>query len=90
MGRAAALAAMTWGLVACGGGGGGDAPPPTAPAAVAPTISAQPQALTVTEGQPASFAVTAGGTAPLAYQWRRNGATIAGATGASYTLAMRR
>jgi hypothetical protein len=82
--RAAAVAALTMAFVACGGGGGGDAPPP---AAVAPAITGQPQAVAVTEGQPASFAVTASGTAPLAYQWRRNGATIAGATGASYTLA---
>ncbi len=38
-------------------------------------------------GQSATFTVTASGTAPLAYQWQRNGADIAGATAASYTLA---
>jgi hypothetical protein len=34
-----------------------------------------------------TFSVTASGTAPLSYQWRRNGANIAGATAASYTIA---
>jgi hypothetical protein len=33
----------------------------------------------------ATFAATAVGTAPLAFQWRRNGSPIAGATSASYT-----
>lgn len=82
--RAAAAAALTMTLVACGGGGGGDATPP---APIAPTITTQPQAAAVTEGQAASFNVAASGAAPLAYQWRRNGATIAGATSATYTLA---
>jgi hypothetical protein len=54
-------------------------------APVAPSISAQPQAVTVVEGQPATFTVSAGGTAPLSYQWRFNGTNIAGAVGASYT-----
>ncbi len=53
-------------------------------AAVAPTITAQPANQTVTAGQTASFTVVAGGTAPLNYQWQKNGANIAGATSASY------
>jgi hypothetical protein len=63
------------------------APPPPPPAAIAPTITAQPAAVSVTEGQTAAFSVTATGTAPLAYQWRRNGADIAGAAAATYSLA---
>jgi hypothetical protein len=55
------------------------------PAAVAPTITTQPANQTVTAGQTASFAVVAGGTAPLSYQWQKNGANIAGATATSYT-----
>jgi hypothetical protein len=39
----------------------------------------------VTAGQTATFTVVASGTAPLAYQWQKNGANIAGATAASYT-----
>lgn len=53
---------------------------------VPPTISAQPQAQTVADGATATFAVTATGTSPLAFQWFRNGAPISGATAASYSL----
>jgi hypothetical protein len=54
-------------------------------AVVAPTITTQPVSQTVTAGQTATFGVVAGGTAPLSYQWQKNGANIAGATLASYT-----
>lgn len=54
--------------------------------AVPPNISAQPISQTVRAGGSAAFSVTAGGTAPLIYQWRKNGANLAGATGASLTL----
>ena len=50
-----------------------------------PTITTQPANKTVTVGRTAKFSVTATGTTPLSYQWRKNGATIAGATKASYT-----
>ena len=50
-----------------------------------PTITTQPASQTVTAGQAATFSVTASGTAPLGYQWQKNGAPISGATGASYT-----
>ena len=53
--------------------------------AVAPSISAQPANQTVTAGQTATFAVSAAGTAPLSYQWQRNGANISGATSSTYT-----
>src|SRR5207244_947678 len=36
-------------------------------------------------GETARFSVTATGTAPLSYQWRKNGVNITGATSASYT-----
>jgi len=52
---------------------------------VAPTITSQPVNQTVIVGQNATFSVVANGTAPLSYQWRRNGTNIAGATGSSYT-----
>ena len=51
----------------------------------APAITTQPASRTVTAGQAATFSVTASGTAPLSYQWRKNGANIGGATAASYT-----
>src|SRR3989475_1681210 len=54
-------------------------------AAVAPTITTQPASQTVTAGQTASFTVAATGTAPLSYQWNKNGTAITGATSSSYT-----
>jgi invasion protein IalB len=53
--------------------------------AVAPSITTQPASQTVTSGQTATFAVVATGTAPLSYQWKKNGTAIAGATSSSYT-----
>lgn len=52
--------------------------PPTPPA-----VTGQPSAQTVNVGSPAGFSVTASGTAPLSYQWRRNGTPIAGNSSAS-------
>jgi hypothetical protein len=54
-------------------------------APVAPTITTQPANQTVTAGQTVTFTVVAGGTAPLSYQWQKNGVNIAGATSSSYT-----
>jgi hypothetical protein len=54
--------------------------------ATAPSITTQPADQTVTVGANATFTVAAIGTAPLSYQWQRNGADIAGANAASYTL----
>ena len=56
-------------------------------AAVAPAITTQPVNQVVTVGQTATFTLTATGTAPLSYQWQKNGANIAGATASSYTTA---
>ncbi|MES2101289.1 MAG: immunoglobulin domain-containing protein [Pseudomonadota bacterium] len=56
-------------------------------AAVAPSIVTQPAAVAVTEGNVATFAVGVSGSGPLAFQWRKNGVDIVGATAAAYTLA---
>lgn len=61
-----------------GGPGGGP---------VVPVITAQPQSQTVNVGAPASFSVTATGTAPLGYQWKKSGSDIAGATASTYSIA---
>ncbi len=66
-------------FVACGGGHSSPPPP------VAPAISVQPANQTVLEGATATFTVTATGTAPLTYQWKKGGTAITGATAASYT-----
>lgn len=53
---------------------------------VAPTVTAAPQSTSVADGQSASFSVTAAGSAPLTYQWTRDGADISGATAATLNL----
>ena len=52
---------------------------------VAPTINTQPANQSVTTGQTATFSVAATGTAPLGYQWKKNGTDIPGATSSTYT-----
>src|ERR1700675_2694095 len=47
-------------------------------------ITAQPESQSVKVGQGANFSVVATGTGTLAYQWKRDGTAINGATGASY------
>ena len=80
------ICAFTATLAACGGGGGSSGtPPPPPPGAVAPSITSEPANAQVKEGQTAQFAVAATGTAPLSYQWSKNGTPISGATASSYT-----
>ena len=52
-----------------------------------PVITSQPQGLTINTGAPARFSAVAAGVRPLAYQWRRNGTNIAGATTTYYSIA---
>jgi pectin methylesterase-like acyl-CoA thioesterase len=60
---------------------------------VPPSISSQPTSLVVTNGQPASFSVTAGGGVPApSYQWKKNGVAISAlanptATNATFMIA---
>lgn len=56
--------------------------PPIAPMVLLPPGNAQ-----LGLGQSATFSVNAGGTTPLRYQWRFNGANLASATRSSYTRA---
>lgn len=91
--RAALAAGLSAALLAgCGGGsgaaGGAANPPPVDPppvATAAAAITSQPLSQTVTVGAAATLTVAASGGA-LSYQWTRNGADVAGATSASYTL----
>jgi chitodextrinase len=50
----------------------------------APVITAQPSSQVVTVGQFATFTVRATGSAPITYQWQKNGTPITGANSASY------
>jgi hypothetical protein len=54
------------------------------PAGAPPSIVVQPASVTVRVGRTARFSVSANGTLPLSYQWRKNGSDIAGASGADY------
>ena len=55
-------------------------------APVAPSITTQPGSQSVTAGQTATFSVAATGTAPLSYQWQKNGVNV-GTNSSSYTTA---
>ena len=77
-------------ITACGGGDTGSvtAPPvdiTPGPAGTAPSITTQPQKISVVAGKTATFSVVATGSATLAYQWKKNGADILGATRNPYT-----
>ncbi len=67
--------------ISLSGTGSGQTPKST----IAPTISSQPASVNITAGQTATFNVAATGTAPMTYQWKKNGAAISGATSFSFT-----
>ena len=52
-----------------------------------PSITTQPQSQTVAAGGSVTFNAVATGTAPLNYQWRKDGTNLIGDTGSSYTIA---
>jgi hypothetical protein len=72
-------------LAACGGGGGSSYSTPATMSATAPTISTQPGNVSVVSGNTATFTISAGGMAPLSYQWQKNGTAVSGATAMNYT-----
>src|SRR5438477_240790 len=51
----------------------------------APSVTSQPGSQSVTAGQTATFSVSATGTAPLSYQWKKNGIAVNGASSSAYT-----
>ena len=54
---------------------------------LAPAITTQPAAQSITAGQSVSFTVVATGTGTLTYQWTKDGTAISGATAATYIIA---
>jgi len=55
-------------------------------ARTSPSIVTQPNNVTVTEGEDATFSVNVTGSTPMTYQWFRGDTLIQGATAASYTV----
>ncbi len=53
---------------------------------VAPTITGDPTDATVLAGTTVNFGVSATGTAPLAYQWQKDGVNLPGATNTTLSL----
>jgi uncharacterized repeat protein (TIGR01451 family) len=53
-----------------------------------PQITVQPQKWTVTEGGSYTFTVTAGGTAPLSFQWRKDNVDLADKTNSTLPLTL--
>ena len=58
----------------------------TVSAPTPPEISVQPVSQSTVAGGGVTFSVTASGTEPLSYQWRKDGSSISGATSSSLTL----
>ncbi len=56
--------------------------------AVSPQITAHPADVTVDDGGNATFSVSATGSEPLSYQWRRNGVDISGEISTSLTISL--
>src|SRR5207248_3007440 len=50
------------------------------------TITTQPNSQSSTLGGSVTFTVAASGSAPLSYQWRKNGVVIGGQTSSTLTL----
>src|SRR5204862_5756767 len=51
-----------------------------------PTITTQPQSQLAGTGENISFTVTASGSSPIAFFWRKNGQPIAGANSAAFSI----
>ncbi|MFQ5412466.1 MAG: immunoglobulin domain-containing protein [Phycisphaerae bacterium] len=51
-----------------------------------PSITDHPMSQSLCEGGAVTFTVSANGTPPLSYQWRRGGTPLSGATGAMLTI----
>lgn len=80
--RALSLVTIAVGLSACGGGGDEPAAPPGPP-----QITEHPADVTALLGESATFRVKVNSSAPVSYQWLRNGVSIDGATTSEFYLA---
>lgn len=79
--------AGSYDCVVVGGCGNQVSAPATLIVNEAPAITTQPVTQSVCEASPVTFSVTATGTPPPTFQWRKNGVAIGGATSSSFTIA---
>jgi hypothetical protein len=82
--RDSARVESRWATVTVVGGGPTVTPPLIPP--IPPSITRQPESQTAIAGAGVIFSVTATGTEPLSYQWRKDGMNISGANSASYAI----
>jgi hypothetical protein len=76
-------------VLASTGAGAGGATSATATLTIKvipPTITTQPASRTVFAGSPATFSVTVSGSAPLNYQWQKNGVNLLGVSARNSNL----
>jgi hypothetical protein len=83
---AMAVSIFTFVVTDSGGLSAASSPLATPRVPVPPSITVQPTIQLMTVGATATFTVTATGTAPLAYQWRFNDASLADKTNRSLAL----
>lgn len=76
----ALVALLLFALAGCGSGGGENAVSP-------PTVKTLASVVEVDIGEPAVLLAEASGSAPLSYQWQRDGLDIQAATTAAYVIA---
>ncbi len=55
------------------------------PRGLSPSITGQPSNQSAVSGGTATFSVSASGTAPFTYQWKKGGVNVSGAVSSSYT-----
>ncbi len=79
--------AATYDVVVTGTCGNATSSAATLTVNAATGVSSQPSSQTICAGAPASFSVTASGTGPFTYQWRKNGSNIGGATSSTFSIA---
>lgn len=78
--------AATYDVVVSNSVGSVTSPTATLTLVTPPSITTQPVSATGATGGNASFSVVATGTAPVFYQWRKNGTAITGASGPTLNL----
>ncbi len=86
IGSVQAADAGTYDVLVSSSGGMTTSPAGTLTVNSPPSILTDPGSLAVTAGSSATLSVTAAGTAPLSYQWQKDGALIAGGTASTYAI----